>query len=109
MRRFEVKRGHYKNIEGDKLEEIMKEVFSDVKIDEGRLIAKFGAMKSISVEPEGKKALLIEIDTDVTADPEKAAETIRARNEFLDRATGFSSKQRAKRMKKAGSKDKSKS
>jgi hypothetical protein len=97
---LDIKRGHFKNIEGDKLPNLMKEHFGNVKKDGEKLISNFGAMKPITVELKGKKALIVEIVTDKDAGENSAMETIRARNSFLLAATGFTTKERSKRLQK---------
>jgi hypothetical protein len=50
---------------------------------------------------EGEKVLKFETNTPSQIDDETATKIVRARNQFLQEATGFSAKERAKRAKKA--------
>jgi len=97
---LDIKRGHFKNIEGDKLRKLMEEHFGNVEKKGDLLISNFGAMQPISVKLEGKKSIMVEIDTDKDTDDSKVAETIKARNSFLFAATGFTTKERSKRLQK---------
>jgi len=100
MQELEIKRGHFKNIEGDNLNTLMVKYFKTVKKDGDKLVANFGAMKPIEVWIKGKNLLCVEIVTDKTASETIAMDTIRAKNGFLEEATGFTSSERAKRLQK---------
>ena len=97
---LDIKRGHFKNIEGDKLEKLMNEHFGNVKKEGETLISNFGAMRPITVKLEGKKSILVDIETDKNVEDSLISETIKARNNFLLAATGFTSKERSKRLQK---------
>lgn len=100
MQVFDIKRGHFKNLENNGLENIMRETLGDVQKDGDRYIANCGAMKPITVWLQGKKELCVDIQTDADVTDDVAMQTIKAKNEFLKMATGFSSKERSKRLKK---------
>ncbi len=100
MQTFDIKRGHFKNLENNGLENMMREILGDVHKDGDRYVANIGAMKPITVWLQSKKELCIDIVTDKDVSDEVAMQTIRAKNEFLKMATGFSSKERSKRLKK---------
>ncbi len=100
MRKYDIKRGHYKNIEGDGLPNIIEEVFGSVKKEGEYLVSSYGAIKSLRVGLEGKKYLLVETEMDSKADESVAAETIKRYNEFLFRATGYTAKERRKKLTK---------
>jgi hypothetical protein len=100
LQELEIKRGHFKNVEGDKLNELMVKYFKTVKKDGEKISANFGAMKPIQVWIKGKNILCVEIITDKGADESVAMDTIRAKNGFLEEATGFTSGERAKRLQK---------
>lgn len=100
MQELEIKRGNVKNIEGEKLKELMIKYFKEVSKDGDKLVANFGAMKPICVWLKGKNVICVEIVTDKDAKPSDAMDTIRAKNGFLEEATGFTSGERAKRLKK---------
>lgn len=100
MQELDIKRGHFKKIDG-KLEGLMDKHFGDVKKDGDRYVSNFGAMRPITIWLKDKATLCVEIVT-VTdgVDDETAMQTIKARNEFLQEATGFTSKERSKRLQK---------
>jgi len=100
MQEFDIKRGNAKNIEGDKLKELMIKYFKDVSKDGDKLVANYKAMKPICVWLKGKNIICVEITTDKDAKESDAMDTIKAKNGFLEEATGFTSGERAKRLKK---------
>ena len=98
MNEYEIKRGHFKNVEG-KIGDIMKDVFGKVDEVEEQFRSSFGAIKEITASTEGKTILRITATMDREVPAEVAAETIKRYNDFLYRCTGFTSKQRTKRLK----------
>lgn len=100
MNEYDIKRGHFEKIEGDKLEHLMKEAFGDVKKKDDKLISSFGALEHIMVWPNGKKSLCVETKMNTKVDDKTATETIRQYNFFLEKATGFSAKDRRKKANK---------
>jgi hypothetical protein len=101
MNEYDIKRGHYENIEGEKMEMLMKELFDNVKREGERLTTKFGALEHLAVWLDGKKTLCVETKMDTNVDDKTATETIRSYNLFLERATGFTAKERRKRATKS--------
>lgn len=99
MQAYDIKRGHKSNIEGDKLKNIMIDIFESVKEDGDNLIASYGAMKKVFVKIDNKE-MFIETEMDKNVDEETAIKTIKAYNNFLLLATGFTSKERKKRLNK---------
>ena len=99
MNEYDIKRGHFEKVEGDKLETLMKEIFETVKKKNGNLIASFGALESISARIEGKKTLYVDTKMNTDVEDKISTETIRKYNQFLERATGFTAKDRRKRAK----------
>jgi hypothetical protein len=100
MQTLDIKRGHYKNIEGAGLENIMTEVFGDVQKDGDKFKVNFGAMKPITVWVKSKKELVVDITTATDVSDDEVMKTIKAKNDFLLKATGFSTKERSKRLQK---------
>lgn len=72
-------------------------VFGAATESEGFVHATFGALKDLKVGVE-KGALLVETQMDPSVSPEQQAETVRRYNAFLEKVTGLTSKQRAKRL-----------
>jgi len=91
---------HRKNLAAPVLAEIAKTTFGAAEVAGETVTSSFGAIARISARAAGR-----ELEVDVTMDPkvsaEVAAETIRRYNQFLEAVTGFSSKERAKRLRKS--------
>jgi hypothetical protein len=100
MQTLDIKRGHYKNLESTGLEKIMSEVFGEVEREGEKYRANYGAMKPISVWLKSKNELCVDIVTETNVSDDIAMKTIKAKNEFLQKATGFSAKERSKRLQK---------
>ena len=100
MQTLDIKKGYYKNIEDQGLEKIMIDIFGEVNKDGEKFKANYGAMKPITVWIKNKKELCIDIVTEKDIDDDIALKTIKAKNEFLERATGFNAKERSKKLQK---------
>ena len=98
--RYDVKRGHFKNIEGNQLKELMIEKFEDVEEKDEKLVTNYGAIDHLEVWTEGRTGLWVDLEMDEDVEDETAMETISVWNEFLEEATGFTAKKRRKRAKK---------
>ncbi len=99
MQAYDVKRGHAKALEGDGLRNILEEVFGGVTEVEGVLRVRQGALRELTAWFDGK-ALYVDTNLDREVDNATAAATIQAYNTFLQRATGFTAKQRRQRVQK---------
>jgi len=100
MREYPIKRGHFKNIEGDKFTALIKEHFQEFREKEdGAIETSFGALGSISLALKGKTKLFVETTTKENATDEEMFKTHRVYNEFLHKATGLTTKERAKKIK----------
>jgi hypothetical protein len=104
MRDYEIRRGHWKNLEGDKLQKLMEGLFGPVHHEGEWLVASFGALKTVKARAEGKDKLWVDSETDRSADPGLAQQTMAVWNDFLEAATGYNTKQRAKRAQEAAKK-----
>ena len=78
----------------------MKEVFGNVEEKDGKFVSSFGALREIVAWPAKKNALGIDTKMDTSVANEVALDTVKAYNKFLEAATGFTSKERGKRMQK---------
>ena len=78
----------------------MKEAFGNVVEREGKLVSSFGALKELVAWPCKKNVLCLETKMDTTVANEVAQDTIKAYNTFLGTVTGFTSKERGKRIQK---------
>ena len=95
MRDYPVKRGFKKKLEGAGLKKVMEEYFEGVREYGEEVHASYGAMHSIKARYDGKR-LWVETETDPKADDELALDTIRNYNKFLEKATGYTAKERKK-------------
>jgi hypothetical protein len=100
MQRYDIKKGHFRNLEAGKLKELMKEIFGEVKEHDEKIETSYCAFNRLIVWTEGKGALFVDAEMNKKADDDTASNTIRAYNDFLKRATGFTSKERRKRLTK---------
>lgn len=98
---YEIRRGHLVNIEGDKLGNLVEEVFGNAKKhDDSSYESSFGAIAKLNVSLRDEKTLVVDTVMNTKVDANIAAETVRKYNLFLEKATGFTSKERAKRVQK---------
>lgn len=100
MNPYGIKRGHYANIEGDKLKNLMKEIFGNANIEGDKLVSTYGALDPLTAWIDGKKVLYVDTVMNPKVDNDVASETIARYNDFLLRATGFTSKERKKKANK---------
>jgi hypothetical protein len=100
MMEYDIKRGHFKNIEGDGLKDILTEFFGGYQEDGDTLIANYGAMTEMRVKVLSKSSVSVETKTDTDVSDDVAMDTIRKFNRFLESATGLNSKQRRDRLSK---------
>ena len=104
MTDFDIKKGWYKNIEGDGLGNLMKEVFGNVSEIDGGYVSSYGIMERIEARIVSKTVLdIVTVNKDI--DPSKVADadvldSKRKLNEFAEKATGFDAKARMKRAQK---------
>lgn len=78
----------------------MREIFGNVQEKDGKFVSSFGALKEITAWPAKKNVLGIDTKMDTAVANEVAQDTIKAYNSFLEKATGFTSKERGKRIQK---------
>ena len=106
MQEYDIKRGHFKNIEGGKLRDLLESTFEKSKIESenDKLLTYFGALQPLTTWIKGKDILCIETNMEKDVDNDTINDTIRLYNRFLESATGFNSKERVKRAKKKSEK-----
>ncbi|HOO04384.1 MAG: DUF5611 family protein [Methanomassiliicoccales archaeon] len=97
---YDIKKGNCGNLEGDGLRRLMEAAFGSVTEEGDAYVSSYGAMGRIEVRMKGRTKLDISTVTDKNASPEVAADTIKRWNDFLERATGFTSKERRNRLQK---------
>ncbi|MGC8912320.1 MAG: DUF5611 family protein [Thermoplasmata archaeon] len=105
MRDYQIKPGNYKNIEGDKLVNIIREIFGNA-VHEGTVIkTSYGALKELRVFLKDKKTLCVETIMEKKVSEEVAEDTRKKYNLFLEKATGYTAKERIKKLQKEVSND----
>jgi hypothetical protein len=99
----DIKRGHFKKIEGDQLRDIMQDIFGSVETDGDKHVVHYGALTPLTVWIKDKSTLCVDTQMNTDVDEDTAMETRKKYNQMLDMTTGFSSKQRRDRLKKKAS------
>lgn len=100
MQNYPVRASLRRNLAVPPLEEILRSCFGTAQVEGDAVIASYGAISRLSVRPAGR-----ELSVDLTMNPkvpeDVARETIRRYNRFLEVATGYSAKERGKRLRKS--------
>ena len=103
MRDYELKQGIAKTLEGDGLRQIGVETFGEAGTQGSHVIVSFGAIEKMIAWTDGKK-LFVDTTMKPGAPDHVATETIKAFNTFLERATGYTAKERSKKAQAAAKK-----
>ena len=98
----DIKRGHWRVVDGDGLKNLMEDLFdTPVSVeDDGWHLVEYGALKPLKVKINSKSELEVITISDPDVANDVASESIRRYNKFLEAATGFNTKQRSKRLQK---------
>jgi hypothetical protein len=103
---YSFKRGFSPELE--RIRSALEEEFpTEIRKEGGRLLLSYGALKSIEVSIVGKKLLVTTESTDGVTDEvtdEVILDTNKRFRDFLERATGYTAKQRLQQAKKEVSK-----
>jgi len=99
MQEYEMRKGFQENLQPEKLKTLMQEIFGNVLENDGKFASSFGALKELNAWPS-KKNLAVEMKTDPSVGDDVARNTIKAYNTFLEKATGYTAKERGKRAQK---------
>ena len=99
---YDIKKGWFKNIDGDLLEKMMDEVFGNVSKDGDALVSTYGVLDRIEVKVLSKDKLDIATvnKEGCKSDDDAILDSKRRLNEFAEKATGFDAKARMKRAQK---------
>ena len=97
---YDIRKGHYPKIEGDGLKDIMGMTFGNVKMEGDKLVSSYGAITKVEAKVLSKTALDVVSESDKTASLDVQADSVKRWNVFLEQATGFTSKERSKRLQK---------
>ncbi|MCL1810635.1 MAG: DUF5611 family protein [Methanomassiliicoccaceae archaeon] len=98
MVEYDVKKGWFKNIEGDLLGKMMEDVFGNVSERGDSLVSSYGVLESITVKVIGKDKLeVVTASKEGKLTDEDILNSKRKLNAFVEKATGFDAKARMKR------------
>ncbi|HUJ77753.1 MAG TPA: DUF5611 family protein [Thermoplasmata archaeon] len=100
MQRYPVRTDHRSNLAPEPLAALLREAFDAASLDGETATAAFGAIVRIAARAD-RKELAVEVTMNPKVADDVARETIARYNRFLESATGYSSKERAKRLKKS--------
>lgn len=100
MQRYPVRTSHRGNLAPDVLRGLVAEQFDGAEVADGAVTARWGAIERLSAKGD-RRDLVIDLTMNPKVPSEIAAETITRYNRFLEAATGFSSKERARRLRKS--------
>ena len=103
MREYDLRRGHAKSLEGEGLRRIAADAFGAAGAEGGKIIASYGALDTVTVWTDGKK-LFVDMTMKTGVPDDVATNTIKAYNMFLEKATGYTAKERSKRTQAAAKK-----
>jgi len=95
MREYPVKKKH--EINEDKIESLMKDIFGNVKKDGEFFISNYGSLDYIKVKLKGKK---LYAETKSNNNKEKYQDTISKYNDFIEKVTGYTAAERKKLLTK---------
>lgn len=91
---------HRKNLDPVALAAIARSHFDSVETDGGTVTARWGAIERLAARAEGRE-LSVELTMNPKVAEDVAAQTIARYNRFLEEATGFGAKERARRLRKS--------
>ncbi len=96
MRAYELRRGHGKNLEGDKLRAIAADVFGSAAADGGKVVVSYGAVEKLTTWTDGKQ-LFVDMVMKTGVPDDVATDTITRNNRFLEAATGYTARSARRR------------
>jgi len=99
MQQYPVRATHRKGLDLASLGRLLANHFDGVTVSGEHVSGAFGAIARIVVAPAGRE-LAVEVTMNPKVSEAVAAETIQRYNRFLEEATGYSSKERARRLRK---------
>jgi hypothetical protein len=100
VQKYPVRTSHRAHLNPTDLERIVRTHFSSGELTGDAVAASFGAIERLVVRPEGRE-LAVEVTMNPKVPEEVARDTIARYNRFLEEATGYSSKERARRLRKS--------
>ena len=101
MQQYPVRVDHRRNLELAAIAAIAKEQFGTASVDDGEVRVAYGALERLAVKPAGRE-VAVEVRMNPKVPDEVARATIARYNAFLEEVTGYSAKERARRLRKSG-------
>ncbi|WNY26224.1 DUF5611 family protein [Methanolapillus millepedarum] len=99
MQEYKLKRGFTPDIE--RMRSLLTECFgSEIKEENKKLVTSYGVLKKITVWIDNKKLCVDTVSDNAGASDNSVLDTNKRFRTFLDKATGYSSKDRVKNAKK---------
>ncbi len=93
---------HRRNLDLPSLATIARQHFDHVSVEPTEVVASYGALERLAVKPDGRN-LAVDLRMNPKVADQVARDTIARYNSFLEAATGYSAKERAKRLRKSAS------
>ncbi len=98
---YDIKKGWFKNIEGDLLAQMMQDVFGNVNAEGDVLVSSYGVLSRIEVKVVSKTVLsIVTANAEGSMSDDDILDSKRRLNLFAEKATGFDAKARMKRAQK---------
>ncbi|MEM3852590.1 MAG: DUF5611 family protein, partial [Methanomassiliicoccales archaeon] len=95
LNRYPIKRKLQKSVNEDLLFSILKEEFNEARKEGEKAVTSYGALERLECWLEGK-TLIVDTRSRKDVDDALALDTISKYNRFLERVTGYTSKERRK-------------
>ncbi len=100
MQNYPVRSTHRGNLSLPAIERIARVHFQVVTVEAGAVTVSDGAIERLTVKPEGR-TLQVEVRSNPKVGNDVAAATVAKYNRFLEETTGFTAKERARRLRKS--------
>ncbi len=102
MQTYPVRPDHRRLLSAESLAEVARHHFESVTVSATEMVASYGALERLSAQADGRQ-LRVDVRMNPKVPEAVARETIARYNRFLEEATGYSAKERAKRLRKSAS------
>jgi hypothetical protein len=99
MQVYPVRANHRANLAPPALAELVRTHIGAPTVDGSAVSASFGALVRLLVQAQGRE-LRVEVTMDPKVGEEVARETVARYNRFLEAVTGYTAKERARRLRK---------
>jgi hypothetical protein len=102
VQKYPVRASHRSRLAPSAIADAMRPHFDDVTTSGPTVSGRWGAIERLDVRADGRD-LAVELTMNPKVPEEVASETIARYNRFLEAATGYSAKERARRLRKSAS------